>query len=91
MSSAPWEPNYQSYYLKWWNKSQAIHLEQGDFHPRVKNQERLSSSREPQVSLGRLASKMLSSGRKENTKLKGYTHPIVHSSTIYNSQDMEAT
>ena len=51
----------------------------------------LSSSREPQVSLGRLASKMLSSGRKENSKLKRYMHPIVHSSTIYNSQDMEAT
>ena len=27
---------------------------------------------------------------KENTNLKRYIHPNVHSSTIYNSQDMEA-
>ena len=26
-----------------------------------------------------------------NTNLKRYTHPTVHSSIIYNSQDMEAT
>ena len=41
----------------WWNKSQAIHLDQGDLHPRVKNQEMLSSSREPRVSLDRLLQK----------------------------------
>ena len=28
---------------------------------------------------------------RENYKLKRYSHPYVHSSTIYNSQDMEAT
>ena len=28
--------------------------------------------------------------KKENTNLKKYMHPRVHSSTIYNSQDMEA-
>ena len=27
----------------------------------------------------------------ENTNLKGYMYPYVHYSTIYNSQDMEAT
>ena len=31
------------------------------------------------------------SGKKENTNLERYTHPSVHISTIYNSQDMEAT
>ena len=41
----------------WWNKSQAIHLDQGDLHPCVKNQEMLSSSREPRVSLDRLLQK----------------------------------
>ena len=41
----------------WWNKSQAIHLDQGDLHPCVKNQEMLSSSREPWVSLDRLLQK----------------------------------
>ena len=30
------------------------------------------------------------SGENENTTLKRYTHPNVDSSTIYNSQDMEA-
>ena len=29
--------------------------------------------------------------KNENTNLKRYMHPNVHSSTIYNSQDMEAT
>ena len=29
--------------------------------------------------------------KSENTKLKRYMHPNVHKSTIYNSQDMEAT
>ena len=28
---------------------------------------------------------------KENHNLERYMHPNVHSSTIYNSQDMEAT
>ena len=28
--------------------------------------------------------------KKENTHSKGYMHPNVHSSTTYNSQDMEA-
>ena len=27
----------------------------------------------------------------QNTNSKKYTHPYVHSSTVYNSQDMEAT
>ena len=31
------------------------------------------------------------SKEKENTNLKRYMHPKVHSSIIYNSQDMEAT
>ena len=30
-------------------------------------------------------------GKNENTSLKRCMHPNVHSSTIYNSQDMEAT
>ena len=29
--------------------------------------------------------------RKQNTNLKGYMHPYVHCSIIYNSQNMEAT
>ena len=29
--------------------------------------------------------------KNENTNLKRYMHPNVHSSTIYDSQDMEAT
>ena len=29
--------------------------------------------------------------KPQNTNLKRYTHPSVHSSIIYNSQDMEAT
>ena len=29
--------------------------------------------------------------KDENSNLKRYMHPIVHSSTIYNSQDIEAT
>ena len=28
---------------------------------------------------------------RQNYNLKGYMHPYVHSSTIYNSQDMETT
>ena len=28
---------------------------------------------------------------RENRGLKGYMHPSVHCSTVYNSQDMEAT
>ena len=31
------------------------------------------------------------SGKNENTNPKRYTHPNVHCSTIYNSQDMETT
>ena len=31
------------------------------------------------------------SRREENANLKSYMHTNVHSSTIYNSQDMEAT
>ena len=31
------------------------------------------------------------SGKNENTNLRRYLHPNVHSSTIYNSHDMEAT
>ena len=31
------------------------------------------------------------SGKDENSKSKRYMHPNVHSSTIYNSQYMEAT
>ena len=31
------------------------------------------------------------SGKDENSNSKRYMHPYVHSSTIYNSQDMEAT
>ena len=31
------------------------------------------------------------SGKDENSNLKNYTHPNVHSNTIYNSQDMETT
>ena len=30
------------------------------------------------------------SGKDENSNFKRYTHPNVHCSTIYNSQDMEA-
>ena len=30
-------------------------------------------------------------GKNESTNLKRYVHPSVHSSTIYSSQDMEAT
>ena len=30
-------------------------------------------------------------GKYENFNLKGYMYPKVHSSTIYNCQDMEAT
>ena len=29
-------------------------------------------------------------GKNENTNLKRYTHPNVHCSSIYKSQDMEA-
>ena len=29
--------------------------------------------------------------KDENYSLKRYTHPDIHSSTIYNSQDMETT
>ena len=32
-----------------------------------------------------------SDGLKRNSSLKRYAHPSVHSSTIYNSQDMKAT
>ena len=31
------------------------------------------------------------SGKNENSNLKRYMHPNIHSSTIYNSQDIEAT
>ena len=31
------------------------------------------------------------SGKHENTNTKRYTHPNFHHSTIYNSQDMEAS
>ena len=31
------------------------------------------------------------SGKDENSNLEGYTPPSVHSSTIYNTQDPEAT
>ena len=31
------------------------------------------------------------SRKDENTDLKRYTHPYVHSSAIYNNQDMEKT
>ena len=31
------------------------------------------------------------SEKNKNTNLKRYTHPNVHSSVIYNSQDMELT
>ena len=31
------------------------------------------------------------SGKEENSNSKRYMHPVIHSSTIYNSQDMEPT
>ena len=34
---------------------------------------------------------MYTPGKNKNNNLKRYTHPSVHSSIIYNSQDMEAT
>ena len=31
------------------------------------------------------------SGKEEDSSLKRYLHPSFHSSTVYNSQDMETT
>ena len=47
----------------------------------------------PQKTKNRTTSNSISeymSGKDENTNLRRYMHPNIHSSTIYNSQHMEA-